>query len=85
MSRRSEEAISVLRDAVTIFRETDDIHSQAAALNNLGSTQQEAGQFEEAMNAHEEAAVVFQKIGDQEREGIALENLGRAQAAARLI
>jgi spore cortex formation protein SpoVR/YcgB (stage V sporulation) len=46
--RRVEDAITAHQDAVAIYRETGDRHSEGIALNNLGLALREVRRVEEA-------------------------------------
>jgi tetratricopeptide (TPR) repeat protein len=76
--RRFDEAVSAIREAAAIFRETGDRDGRGTALTSLGMTLRKAGRFEEAISAHQEAAAMFRETGDRDGLGVALNNLGVA-------
>ena len=82
-TRRSEEAIGVLREAMAICREIGDRNREGRALNNLGMALRQVRRFEEAIDAHQEAMAIYRETGDRHREANALGNLGVALQEAR--
>jgi tetratricopeptide (TPR) repeat protein len=75
-TRRFEDAIAALHDAIQILPSTGDGHGEAMALNNLGVALQRTRRFKEAAAAFRRAARAFRDSGDRHGEGIALSSLG---------
>ncbi len=61
---RRDDAITVLRESLTMHRETGDVHSQAVALGYLGRAYQEAEDEEQARESWTRALAIYRKLGD---------------------
>jgi tetratricopeptide (TPR) repeat protein len=62
--------------ALALFRELGDRHSEARALSNLANSFRDLGRFSEARQASEQALTLFRELGDRHSEARALSNLG---------
>jgi len=67
--RRFDEAVTALRNAVRIHRDTGDRRGECRALTNLALALGGTGRVEEAKGALREAAQIFRDIGDLNDEG----------------
>lgn len=73
-----EEAISVLQDAIQIYRDTDNQSGEGTALANLGGALVRAGRFEDAITTLHDALQIHRQAGARYSEAVALGNLGTA-------
>ncbi|OQD51664.1 hypothetical protein BM536_038805 [Streptomyces phaeoluteigriseus] len=70
------EAVTTAEQALTTARELGDRHSEAIALDNLGTALDQVRRFEEAITAHNQAIDICRELGDRHSEGQTLNNLG---------
>ncbi|MGW7134331.1 tetratricopeptide repeat protein, partial [Streptomyces bobili] len=70
------EAVTTAEQALTTARELGDRHSEATALDNLGTALDQVRRFEEAITAHNQAIDICRELGDRYNEGQTLNNLG---------
>jgi len=66
--RQWDDAITALQDAVAIYREADDRHGEASALNSLGVALREVRQFNAAISACQDAVAIYRETGDRHGE-----------------
>ncbi|MFC9534480.1 tetratricopeptide repeat protein [Streptomyces sp. NPDC056975] len=74
--RDFDDLITLLKQAIEIFRETSDRHGEGRAQNIFGVGMRQVRRFEEAITAHTEAVQIFRETRDRNREAGALDNLG---------
>jgi CHAT domain-containing protein/tetratricopeptide (TPR) repeat protein len=79
---RMDEAISSIKDAISLARQLGDDQSQAAHLDSLGDCYKACGQAEKSAPLYEEALALARGIADKVGERIYLSNLGKVKAEA---
>jgi len=73
--RRFGEAVGCYRDALAIFRETGDRHSQGRTLANLGGVYDALRRYKDAIKYGRSASAILQETGDRHSQGQVLSNL----------
>ncbi len=73
---RVDDAITLGREAVDAFRESDDRRGEALALNTLALALAQDHRYAEAVDALDGAITLLGELGDRHREGTVLVNLG---------
>ena len=79
-----EQGAIALQNAVAIFRETGDRHSEGVAIMNLGLALQGLRRFSEANTALNAAIAIFQETDDEHYERLARANLEAARTARQV-
>ena len=70
------EAITHLRRALDLLRDSDDHDGRARVLGNLANVYDHLGRYSEALDSNQLALDVYRRIGDRQREGVALGSIG---------
>ena len=70
-----QQAKGYLEQALTIFREIEDLDGQAYTLGNLSETYNQLGQSEQARGCLEQALALYRQTGDVEGEQEILDKL----------
>lgn len=73
---RHEEAVEALKQALSLYREKQDVRGQGSALNNLGYAHAKAGKFQEAVAYAEEALEYRRAEQDRTSEANILNSIG---------
>ena len=71
-----DQALSHLRESLTIRRDLDDSTGQALSLGNLGKIYQALGRYEEALACLQESLAICRDLGDPRGQAGCLANLG---------
>ncbi|NEO86102.1 MAG: tetratricopeptide repeat protein [Spirulina sp. SIO3F2] len=69
-------ALTLLGQALILFRETENRQAEAATLNSLGIVYRSLGQYQQALTFHEQSLEITPEINDRQGEAVALHNLG---------
>lgn len=77
---RNELAAEHLREALTLFRQADDIAGLAGALKNAGNVENLLGHHEQSVAYRRQALECYRQLGDRSGEGAVLGNLGVGEA-----
>ncbi|MFF3941023.1 AfsR/SARP family transcriptional regulator [Streptomyces phaeofaciens] len=76
---RHEPARRHLQQALTLFRQADDLTGQARALVNLGLVDERLGRFLSAVEYLEQALVLYRRVDDRSGEAMALKDLASVE------
>jgi tetratricopeptide (TPR) repeat protein len=80
---RHEKAISVLNEAITMFRKIGDRHGEGTAISDLGTAVSATGRYDEAITLLNDAIALLQETGDEHAVAIARNSLEGTAAAVR--
>ncbi|MCP4654160.1 MAG: CHAT domain-containing protein [bacterium] len=73
-----DEALAVLREALTLRRESEDRRGEAITLNNLGLAHADLEKWDEALELWTEALALHRTLRNPDREAASLVAMGRA-------
>lgn len=77
------QAIGQYREALKIFRATEDLRSQAETLHRLGGVYRDLGENAAARDAYREAVPLFRLLEDRLWEGLVLSQLSAVELLAK--
>ncbi|MFZ4728335.1 MAG: CHAT domain-containing protein, partial [Pseudanabaena sp.] len=73
-----QKAIEFYQQSLAIAQQTNNRHSIAIWLNNLGNVHNSLGQYQKALDFYQQSLEITKQIGDRKGEGKLLGNLGNA-------
>jgi predicted ATPase/class 3 adenylate cyclase len=73
------EAVTRLEEALSLFKELDDISSMALTLNNLGNRKQAMGELSGAGEYFERSHAMYTRLGSRGGTALALNNVGQVR------
>ncbi len=74
-----QQALNLMREALTIFQDLDDELHAAQTLGNMGGVYAKMGDKEQAHNTYRQAADIFDELGEKQMYGDTLAAIGSLQ------